>query len=66
MVTGAGQAPMPLQLAGSVATPSVQVACLQVTEDPAKPAHELRVFPSHTAAAHGSVAEPAGQAMRVP
>jgi hypothetical protein len=65
-VTGVGQCPWPSQLAGRVATPAVQLAETQLTDEPTKPSHDARVFPSHCAAEHGSLAEPVGHAPRDP
>ena len=66
LVTGVGQFPRPSQAAGSVATPAVQLAWMHVTDEPTKPAHDVRVLPSHSAAEHGLVADATGHAGRVP
>jgi hypothetical protein len=63
-VTAAGQLPIPSHVEGRVATPLVQLACTHVTDEPTKPAHDVLVLPSQTAAVHGFVAEPVGHAGR--
>jgi hypothetical protein len=66
LVIAAGQLPLPSQLAGSVATPFVQLALLHDCDDPTKPPHVPRVVPSHCAVAHTSASPPFGHAPRAP
>jgi hypothetical protein len=66
LVSGGGQLPLPLQTAASVATSLVQLASRQLTDDPTKAMHDVRVFPSHSAAEQGSAAVPPGHAARLP
>jgi hypothetical protein len=39
---------------------------MQVTDEPTKPAQDVRVLPSHSAAEHGFVADATGHAGRLP
>lgn len=66
VVTRSSQIPLPVHLAGSVCTPSTQLAARHETAGPTWPAHTPRFVPSQLPAEHGSLAVPAAHLARAP